>query len=161
MIALLPFVVAAASASAPIAPRPIAAPDSVHYIVLNHGRPAGEMHIVKTGDSTVVRFRYQDRQRGPRIETLYRTSANGRIVTLETRSVTPEGALGAVTQRVDFIGDSVRAVASGDTTRMRGDATSYFVLDNTSPYDDARLANYLLSRPQHSARLLPDGVGRA
>jgi hypothetical protein len=161
MIVFLPFVVAAASASAPVAPPPMAPPDSVHYIVLNHGRPAGEMHIVKAGDSAVVRFRYQDRQRGPRIETLYRSSANGRIVTLETRSVTPEGALGAVTQRVDFIGDSVRAVASGDTTRMRGDATSYFVLDNTSPYDDARLASYLLGRPQHSARLLPDGVARA
>jgi hypothetical protein len=151
MIALLSFVIAAVVAPA----------DSVHYIVLNHGRPAGEMHIVSAGDSVVVRFRYQDRQRGPRIETLYRTSGNGRIVSLETRSVTPEGALGAVTQRVDFTGDSVRSVASGDTTRMLGNATSYFVLDNTSPYDDARLANYLLSRPQHSARLLPDGVGRA
>jgi imidazolonepropionase-like amidohydrolase len=156
MLVLLPFVVAAASASASIAQ-----PDSVHYIVLNHGRPAGEMHIVKAGDSTVVRFRYQDRQRGPRIQTLYRSSANGRIVTLETRSVTPEGTLGDVTQRVDFTGDSVRVVSSGDTTRMRGDAASYFVLDNTSPYDDARLASYLLSRPQHSARLLPDGVARA
>jgi hypothetical protein len=50
--------------------------DSTHYIVLNHGRPAGEMHIVSAGDTTIVRFRYQDRQRGPRIETRYRT-ANG------------------------------------------------------------------------------------
>jgi hypothetical protein len=136
------------------------APDSTHYIVLNHGRPAGEMHVVSAGDSVVVRFRYQDRQRGPRFETLYR-SANGRLTALETRSVTPDGKLGSVTQRVDFTGDSARSVASGDTLRLRADASSFFVLDNTSPYDDARLAHFLLSRPQHSARLLPDGTGRA
>ena len=134
--------------------------DSTHYIVLNHGRPAGEMHIVSAGDTTIVRFRYQDRQRGPRIETRYRT-ANGKLVSLETRSVTPEGALGDVTQRVDFTGDSVRSVVGKDTVRSRAGETPFFVLDATSPYDDARLANYLLGRPQHSARLLPDGVGRA
>ncbi len=137
------------------------AADTTQYIVLNHGRPAGEMRVVAYGDSVVVRFRYQDRQRGPRIETLYRTGPNGRLIALETRSVTPDGQLGSVTQRVDFIGDSVRSVASGDTTRLKGDATSFFVLDNTSPYDDARLASHLLSRPQHSSRLLPDGTGRA
>ena len=141
----------------------LAAPaaDSTHYVVLNHGRPAGEMHIVTAGDSVVVRFRYQDRQRGPRIETLYRSGATGRLAVMETRSVTPEGTLGPVTQRVDFRGDSVVSVASGDTLRLRGDATSYFVLDNTSPYDDARLASFLLSRPQHRSRLLPDGTGHA
>ena len=119
------------------------------------------MHISATGDSTVVRYRHQDRQRGPRFETVYRRAANGRLVSIETRSVTPEGKLGDVTQRVDFLGDSVRAIASGDTTRMRGDATSYYVIDNTSPYDDAQLARYLLARPQRTAKLLPDGTGRA
>ena len=137
------------------------AADSTHYVVLNHGRPAGEMHIVAAGDSVVVRFRYQDRQRGPRIETLYRSGGSGRLVAMETRSVTPEGTLGPVTQRVDFRGDSVTSVAGRDTTRLRGDGASYFVLDNTSPYDDARLASYLLSRPQHRSRLLPDGAGHA
>lgn len=135
--------------------------DSTRYIVLNHGRPAGEMHISTTGDSTVVRYGHQDRQRGPRFETVYRRAANGRLVSIETRSVTPDGKLGDVTQRVDFLGDSVRAIASGDTTRLRGDATSYYVLDTTSPYDDAQLARYLLARPQRTAKLLPDGTGRA
>ena len=135
--------------------------DSTQYIVLNHGRPAGEMRVFSAGDSVVVRFRYQDRQRGPRFENMYRTDATGRLVAVETRSVTPEGTLGAVTQRVDFGGDSVRSVASGDTTRLRGDATSFYVLDSASPYDDARLARYLLGRPQRTARLMPDGVGRA
>ena len=135
--------------------------DSAQYIVLNHGRLAGEMRVSGAGDSVVVRYRYQDRQRGPRFETVYRSGTNGRLVSIETRSVTPEGTLGSVTQRVDFTGDSVRSVASGDTTRVRGDATSFYVLDSTSPYDHARLARYLLGRPQRSAALLPEGSGRA
>jgi len=138
-----------------------AAADSTHYIVLNHGRPAGEMHVSTTPDSVVVRYRYQDRQRGPRFETLYKLGPNRRILALETRSVTPEGPLGPVTQHVDFWGDSVRSVSSGDTTLMRDDPTSYFVLDNTSPFDDALLARFLLSRPQHTSRLYPEGNGRA
>src|SRR5215207_891144 len=99
---MIPFLaLALASASLPA--------DSTHYVVLNHGRPAGEMHIVRTADTVIVRFRYQDRQRGPRIETRYHT-VNGRLLSLETRTVTPEGTLGPVSQRVDFIGDSVRSV---------------------------------------------------
>ena len=151
MNALLGLLLAAAQAAA----------DSTHYIVLNHGRPAGEMHVSTTADSVVVRFRYQDRQRGPRFETLYKLGANRRVLALETRSVTPEGTLGNVTQRVDFWGDSLRSIASGDTTLMRDDPTSYFVLDNTSPFDDALLARFLLSRPQHTSRLFPAGNGRA
>jgi hypothetical protein len=137
------------------------AADSTHYIVLNHGRPAGEMHVSTTADSIVVRYRYQDRQRGPRFETLYRLGANRRILGMETRSVTPEGTLGTVTQRVDFWGDSATSVVSGDTTLMRDDPSSYFVLDNRSPFDDAFLARFLLSRPQHTSRLYPEGSGDA
>src|SRR6478609_5340234 len=139
----------------------MSAADSTHYIVLNHGRPAGEMHVSTTPDSVVVRYRYQDRQRGPRFETLYKLGPNRRVLSLETRSVTPEGTLGTVTQRVDFWGDSLRSVVSGDTTLMRDDPASYFVLDNTSPFDDALLARFLLSRPQHTSRLYPEGSGRA
>jgi hypothetical protein len=151
MLALCAFVLAAS----------LPAADSTHYIVLNHGRLAGEMHVVTTDDSVVVRYRYQDRQRGPRFQTVYRLGANRRVLALETRSVTAEGTLGAVTQHVDFFGDSLRSVSSGDTTLMRDDPTSYFVLDNTSPFDDALLARFLLSRPGQRSRLYPDGTGRA
>ena len=135
--------------------------DSTHFVVLNHGRLAGEMRVATTPESVVVRYRYQDRQRGPRFETVYRLGPNRRVTSMETRSVTPEGSLGSVTQRVDFWGDSVRSVSQGDTTLMRDDPSSYFVLDNTSPFDDARLARFLLSRPQGRSRLYPIGSGHA
>ena len=70
-----------------------AAADSTHYVVLNHGRPAGEMHVSTTPDSVVVRFRYQDRQRGPRFETLYQLGANRRVLALETRGQSLGGTI--------------------------------------------------------------------
>jgi len=134
--------------------------DSTRYIVLNHGRPAGEMRVTSSGDSIVVRFQYQDRQRGPRVETRYRL-ANGRIISMETRGFSPEGTLGPVTERVDFFADSARWISGSDTTRVRSDASAFYRLRSTSPFDDALLARYLLARPGRSARLLPDGTARA
>ena len=37
------------------------------YVVLNHGRPAGDMRVTRDADSVIMRFIYQDRQRGPRV----------------------------------------------------------------------------------------------
>jgi hypothetical protein len=136
-------------------------PADSQFVVLNHGRRAGEMRITSGGDSVVVRYQYQDRQRGPRIENRYRVGPGGRISVIETRTFSPDGVLGPVTERVEYFGDSVRVVAGTDTTRMRGDATSFYRLRSTTPHDDALLARYLLARPQRSARLLPDGNVRA
>jgi imidazolonepropionase-like amidohydrolase len=137
------------------------APADSQFIVLNHGRPAGEMRISAAGDSVVVRYQYQDRQRGPRIENRYRIGTGGRITLVETRGFSPEGVLGPVSERVEYFDDSVRVVTGADTTRMRGDATSFYRLRATTPYDDALLARYLLGRQYRAARLLPDGVVRA
>ena len=137
------------------------APADSQFVVLNHGRPAGQMRITTAGDSVVVRYQYQDRQRGPRIENRYRIGTGGRITVIESRGFSPEGVLGPVTERVEYFADSVRVIAGTDTTRMRGDASSFYRLRTTTPYDDALLARYLLSRPQRAARLLPDGAVRA
>ena len=74
-------------------------------------------------DSVVVRFRYQDRQRGPRFETLYKLGRNRRVLAIETRSVTPEGTLGGVTQRVGLPGrlPSIRLVGRHDAHARRPD----------------------------------------
>jgi len=53
--------------------------DSTTYVVSNHGRPAGEMIVRTSGDSTTVRFWYVDRNRGPRSETVYRIDKQGRV----------------------------------------------------------------------------------
>ena len=138
-----------------------AAADSTNYIILNHGRPAGAMSIVSAGDSVVVRYRYQDRQRGPRFETRYHKGADGRLRLIETRTVAMDGTVGDVTERVELVGDTVRAIAGKDTTRMVGDANSIYQLRSPSPYDEAMTARFLLTRPNRAGRTLPGGTARA
>ena len=151
MVALLALMLVASQRNA----------DSTNYIVLNHGRPAGAMHVASAGDSIVVRYQYQDRQRGPRIESRYWVAAGGRVRATETRGLSPDGTLGPVTERIDYLGDSVRLIAATDTTRLRGGAYAFYRMRSTSPYDDALLARYLMGRPQRASRLLPEGSARA
>src|SRR5688500_10963383 len=37
------------------------AADTTRYVVLNHGRPAGQMTVVRDGDSVIVHYRHVDR----------------------------------------------------------------------------------------------------
>nr|MCU0623041.1 hypothetical protein [Gemmatimonadaceae bacterium] len=60
----------------------LTAPDTTHYDVFNHGRPAGAMRVVVAADSVHVRFGYQDRQRGPDLDVTYRFLPDG---TLQSR----------------------------------------------------------------------------
>ena len=61
----------------------VAAADSASYVVLNHGRVAGEMMVISWRDSVVVKYHHVDRQRGPRSETRYRV-VNGNVLGGET-----------------------------------------------------------------------------
>src|ERR1041385_6238877 len=53
------------------------AADTTRYVVLNHGRDAGAMVVVRAGDSVAVSYNYIDRNRGQRIEGRYRMSREG------------------------------------------------------------------------------------
>ena len=54
-----------------------AAPDTTRYVVLNHGRPAGDMLVMREGENLVVRYFHVDRNRGPRLMASYRLSRDG------------------------------------------------------------------------------------
>ena len=75
MLMTLLALLAAASLASPL--RATLAPDTVRYPVLNHGRVAGEMTVIRDGGSVVVRYIYTDRNRGQRVEARYRLSPSG------------------------------------------------------------------------------------
>src|SRR5437588_7264863 len=81
--------------------------DSATFVVLNHGRIAGDMIVIKRGDSVVVRYVFVDRNRGTRIETRYHLDAKGAIVAGEARPVLADGRVGDPTQRYEITGDSL------------------------------------------------------
>ena len=128
--------------------------DSTYYVVLNHGRPAGEMTVVRTGDSVVVRYRFVDRNRGVKATSHYvyaggiEQQGDARMTALDD---TPFGP--AV--RFETIGDSLRWTGR-DTVRKTAARGTYYRIQGT-PYDDAATARFLLHRPDHSATVVPDG----
>lgn len=130
--------------------------DTARYVVLNHGRQAGEMTVISAGDSVLVRYFHVDRNRGPRSETHYRLAADGTIAFAEARPLTLDGAPNGPTERVEVSSDSVRWVAR-QAGAARTAAGTWYLVRTSTPYDLALLARYLLRRPDHNAKLLPNG----
>src|SRR5687767_3138892 len=87
---------------------PPVAPDSTRYPILNHGRVAGEMLVIRDGSSVVVRYIYVDRNRGQRLEARYRLSPSGELIGSELRSIGADGTPGEPTMRFEIAGDSAR-----------------------------------------------------
>lgn len=150
------------------------AADSLRYDVLNHGRVAGELVVIREGDRVTVRYRYVDRNRGTGVEKRYRLSASGEVIEAELRPMPfLGGEAGAPTLRFEVAGDSARWTMSpgggrGGPSGGRGTqgptaaklAPGMFFAASGTPWDDALLAKYLLTRPDRSARLLPGGTAR-
>ena len=163
-----------AVASALVLPPARFAPDTVRYTVLNHGRSAGEMLVIRDGESVVVKYYHVDRNRGQRVETRYRLSASGDVLQAELRPLGLDGAAAEPTMRYRVTGDSARWTMGGGGRGRAGRAGGrggpaagavrlepdmLFALNGT-PFDEALLAQQLLRRPDRSARILPSGRAR-
>jgi imidazolonepropionase-like amidohydrolase len=132
--------------------------DSTAYVVINHGRPAGEMTVVGRNDSVFVRYRHVDRNRGVRGDVRYRISS-GVVLGGGGRWTALDGTPFGDSAHFDRLGDSVRWSAKGKagTAAVRDGA----IVRLGGAYDEARVANWLLHQPSHSAPLLPEGTLRA
>jgi len=138
----------------------ISAPDSTRYVVLNHGRGAGDMVVVNAGDSTVVRWIFTDRNRGTRLETRYRFDAKKQLLSGEVRQIAPTGVAGPAGQAFEVHGDSVRfpqasgrAGGSGAPAAVKLETGTYLGLRTGAPYEEMLLANYLLKQPKMTAKI--------
>ena len=136
--------------------------DTTSYVVLNHGRPAGEMLVINATDTVVVKYHHVDRNRGPRSETHYAIS-KGRVVGGQTWNLplnAPPPKLGEPSDRFEVIRDSL-FYKTRDSAKSApfGPATFYRLL-SFQPYQQALLARFLLTQPNHTARILPRGTMR-
>ncbi|MBK8247815.1 MAG: amidohydrolase family protein [Gemmatimonadetes bacterium] len=134
-----------------------AAADSTRWVVTNHGRPAGELVATTRGDSLIVRFVFRDRNRGTRIETRYRRSPAGALMSGESRPILGAGDVGSPTESFQVQGDSVIA---GDTRRALAPG-AWVGLRSSTPWETAAMARHLLARPTRTAPLVPVGEVRA
>jgi imidazolonepropionase-like amidohydrolase len=140
--------------------RPAPNTEPVRYVVDNHGRDAGELTVRRTRDSIVVRYVFTDRNRGTRLEMRYRLNAGGAIVGGESRPVLADGSAGAATESFAIDGDSARFTTAGgrgatQANAVRVDPAHFVSLQGRTPWDNARLAKFLLARPNRTGTLLP------
>lgn len=135
--------------------------DTTSYVVLNHGRPAGQMLVIATADTVVVKYHHVDRNRGPRSEARYMVS-RGRVVAGQVWNLPLNStvtALGTPVDRFEVVRDSV--FWGRDSTRGAPFGPgSYYRISSFTPYNQALLARFLLGRPDRFARLLPRGTAR-
>lgn len=125
----------------------ISASDTSRWVVTNHGRSAGELMVVRNGDSVVTRYIYRDRNRGTRLENRYRLARDGRFLAAEARPLRPDDTAGDVAERLELTGDVVRR----DTATTRAESGGWYGLRFSSPWEMAASARYLLSRPARTA----------
>lgn len=139
------------------------AADTTSYVVLNHGRPAGEMLVIRDGESVIVQYRHVDRNRGQRVESRYRITADGRIIGGESRPVgLNDGVPGEIADRFEVVRDSVRwggGRGQPGGAPMTPDAW-YRLRAAGTPYETALLATFLARQPGRTAKLLPSGTAR-
>ncbi len=150
----------------------LVAPDTVRYPILNHGRAAGEMLVIRDGSSVVVRYIYVDRNRGQRVEARYRLSPSGDVIASEMRSIAADGVAGEPTIRYEVAADSARWTSAapggrgapnggpGPTTRAVKLEPGMFFHIGGIPWGNALLVRHLLRQPDRTARLLPQGRAR-
>jgi cytosine/adenosine deaminase-related metal-dependent hydrolase len=143
----------AGAAATPPAPP---APPATTFAVILGGRQAGTM-TVETSDPATYRvtFEYNDRGRGPKLESTIRLGSDSTPVRLETSG---HGYLKApVGER--FERTATRATWSsgaGNGTRAVS-GRAFYVSFEATPFDTALLARALLHAPHLSMALLPEG----
>jgi imidazolonepropionase-like amidohydrolase len=127
--------------------------DTTRYVVLNHGRDAGAMVVIRNGDSAFVSYNFIDRNRGTRVESRYRIGPNGALVGGESRTFTVDGRQTGVNS-FEIIGDSVRRSTGQDgATTVRRDPDTYYGPLAGTPFDRAMFARYVLRRPNRTVKL--------
>jgi len=136
-----------------------AAPDTTTYLVLNHGRRAGSMVVVRDGESVAVRYGHIDRNRGRWMRGQYRITADGRILSGESQALSIDGDPNGPATRFEVVGDSVRWSGRGDGGSAPMPRGGFFRLGATA-FDAALLAAHLMEQPRRSAPLLPNGTAR-
>lgn len=138
------------------APEPPAPPPPAAFAVILGGAQAGTMTVRATGASAYrVHFEYNDRGRGPRLDSTIRLGPDSTPVRIETDG--NDYMKGPVAER--FERTETRATWSGGggpgSRAVSGHA--FYLPFNDTPFDTGLLARALLRAPGGTIALLPEG----
>jgi len=142
------------------------AADTTRWIVSNHGREAGDLVLVRTADSAIVRWVFTDRNRGTRLEMRYRLGPAGELLSGEQRPVRPDGTAGAPIDAFATSADSIwfgLANGANGTRRvaLRRDPAAFVGARGGTPWEQSLLARHLLTQPNMTTAVSGGSTARA
>ena len=143
--------VTAGAAPEPSAPRP-----PTEFAVILGGRQAGTMTVRATDASTYsVAFQYNDRGRGPRLDSTSRLGPDATPVRIETRG--NDYMKGSVAERFERTNERAAWSSAGGTGIRAFAGTAFYLPFDGTPFDIGLLARALLRSPGGTIALLPEG----
>ncbi len=137
--------------------------DTARWIVSNHGRETGDLVVVRTADSAIVRWVFTDRNRGTRVEMRYQRDDTGALVRGERRPVLTDGSAGAPTDAFEVGADSVWYGLTNGVPRsaVKRNPAAFVGARAGTPWEQAALARFLLAQPGRTAPVTGTGMARA
>ncbi len=142
--------------SGPAAP---AAGEEMRYSIVFGGNPAGSLVVRQRGREVVSAYEFNDRGRGPKLETRMVLGDGGIPVRIETTGI--DYWKKPVEERFELAGGVARWDNGAEAgTRSFATAACYYAPLNGSPDDLARLVTALLAAPAGRLPLLPEGEAR-
>lgn len=135
-----------------------AAGEEMRYTILFGGNPAGSMSVRQTGREVVSAYEFNDRGRGPKLETRTVLGDGGVPVRIETTGV--DYWKKPVEERFELAAGVARWDNGAEEGERRLTTAAYYVPLNGSIEDLARLATALLAAPGGRLPLLPEGEAR-
>jgi hypothetical protein len=131
-------------------------PKTERYTVLMLGNPAGEQTttILPTGERR-YHFTYNDRGRGPKIDSLVRFDANGFPVHFHTTGI--DYLKNPVDEQFDVTGNLARWKNYGVESTLPVIEPRFYIGIDSAPEELANLARVLLASADRCANLYPSG----
>ena len=127
--------------------------------VLTMGLPSGYAEATYSDDGTVrAHYEFNDRGRGPKIDSVYKVGADGIPVSIENRG--NNYMKGEVNEAFTRSGDEANWKNSAENEKRTVQGAAFYLSLDGSPEEYVILARALLKAPGNTLKLLPDGEVR-
>jgi Amidohydrolase family len=147
---------AALAAAAGAAPEPPATAPAAAFTVILGGAHAGTMTVQATGTTAYrIRFEYNDRGRGPRLDSTVRLDRDSTPVRVETDG--HDYMKGPVAERFERTATTATWSGGGGAGRAAVAGRAFYLPFDATPFDTGLLARALLRAPGGALALLPEG----
>lgn len=130
---------------------------TVHYDWLTQGEVSGELVVTRSDDgSRSTHFEFNDRGRGPSLDTRFETDAEGRVIRFESTGKAYMGA--PVAETFAHANGSAEWNSTLEQGRIESALDAFYLANDSSPEYLAALSRALLDAPGRSMSLWPSGT---